>query len=252
MTKRQLLKNGMKYQFKNEVKDDTHILTLSGVVAKPDWLDKLLEVETINAEAIAEALNDVDKDILVRINSGGGDVFEGIEIYNYLKNHSSKITVEITALAASAASIIAMSGDEVVMDTGSTMMIHQASTIAWGDKSELQKAMNALETIDGSLVDIYNERSGIDKAELDDLLVNETWFTADEAVKKGLADRKSSRQAETPVEPPEEGEEDTSDMENVLNLLKKQDEQMVAMTNEITALKQNKIQNQEPKKRLFF
>ncbi|AKG74370.1 head maturation protease, ClpP-related [Salinicoccus halodurans] len=254
MTKQQLIKNGMKYQFKNEVQDDKHVLTLSGVVAKPDWLDRLFETETINAEDIAEALDDVDKDILIRLNSGGGDVFVGIEIYNYLKNHPSHITIEITALAASAASIIAQAADELIMDTGSSLMIHQASTFAWGDKTELKKTLNALETIDGSLVDIYNERTGIDTAELDELLTGETWFTADEAVEKGFADRKSSRQAQQTVETPEEEpsvpEEATN--EKVLNLLKQQTEKMTAMTNEISALKQNNPQNQEPKRRLYF
>ncbi|WP_271401446.1 head maturation protease, ClpP-related [Salinicoccus roseus] len=206
MKREQLIKNGMKYEFKNEVQSDTHILTLSGVVAKPDLWDMIMENETINAQDIASALDDVETDILVRINSGGGDVFEGIEIYNYLKNHPSKVTVEVTAVAASAASIITMAGDEVIMDTGSSLMIHEASTFAWGNKGELKKAINALETIDGSLADIYNERTGIDKAELDELLTGETWFTADEAVEKGFADRKSSRRAPEMVETPEEEE----------------------------------------------
>ena len=130
MKREQLIKNGLKYQFKNEVQDDTHILTLSGIVAKPDLFDILLDNETINAKSVAEALNDVDKNIVVRINSGGGDGYEGIEIYNYLKNHPSHVTVEVTGLAASAASIIAMAGDKVVMNTGTSMMIHEASTIA--------------------------------------------------------------------------------------------------------------------------
>lgn len=209
MTREKLMKNGLKYQFKNEVKNNKFILTLSGVVAKPDWIDRMLEIETINATDIANALDDVEMDVHVKINSGGGDAFEGIEIYNYLKNHSSHVTVEVTALAASAASIITMAGDEVIMDTGSSMMIHQAATIAWGDKVELQKSINALETVDGSLVDIYKERTGLSKEELDGLLVKETWMTADEAVGKGFADRKSSKQAETP----DDLEEDDLDQE---------------------------------------
>ncbi|SDX65006.1 head maturation protease, ClpP-related [Salimicrobium album] len=196
MTREQLIKNGMKYQFTNEVRDNKHILTLSGVVAKPDWIDRMLEIKTINAEDIAKELDDVDMDIHIKLNSGGGDAFEGIEIYNYLKNHPSHVTIEVTALAASAASIISMGADDIVMNTGTSMMIHQASTIAWGDKTDLNKAINALETIDGSLVDIYEEQTGLSKEELDDLLVKESWFTADEAVEKGFANRKSSKRAE--------------------------------------------------------
>lgn len=254
MTKKQMIKNGLKYQFKNEVQNDKHILTLSGVVAKPDWLDRMLDLETINGQDIATALDDVDKDIHVKINSGGGDAFEGIEIYNYLKNHSSHVTVEVTALAASAASIIAMAGDEVVMDTGSSLMIHQASTMAWGDKVELGKAINALETIDGSLVDIYMERTGLAKEELDELLTNETWFTADEAVEKGFADKKSSKQAETTESPeePEEGQVTASvnvkitDMEEFKSMMNDMQKEISAIKNE------NKPQNQEPKRRLYF
>jgi ATP-dependent protease ClpP protease subunit len=255
MTRQQLMKNGMRYQFKNEVQGDKHVLTLSGVVAKPDWIDRMLDIETINAQDIAEALDDVDMDVLIRLNSGGGDAFEGIEIYNYLKNHPSHITIEVTALAASAASIIAESGDEVIMDTGSSMMIHEASTIAWGNKNEIRKTLNALETIDDSIVDIYMERTGLSKEELDELLSNETWMTADEAVQKGFADRKSSRQAiqeiDDPVAAPEM--EPTPENNKVLDMLSKQDEKITAMNQKITAMtKQNTAQNQEPKRRLYF
>lgn len=251
MTKKQMIKNGLKYQFKNESRDDKHILTLSGVVAKPDWIDRMLDIETINAQDIADALDDVNKDILIKLNSGGGDAFEGIEIYNYLKNHESHVTIEVTALAASAASIIAMSGDEIVMDTGSSMMIHQASTLAWGDKGELSKAINALETIDGSLVDIYAEQTGLDKTELDELLVNETWFTADEAVEKGFAHRKSTRQAVSPEA--EEKEPFTASVNVSITDMEEFKNMMSAVQNEIKEIKNNtKPQNQEPKKRLYF
>lgn len=230
MTKKQLIQNGLQYQFKNEVEDGEHILTLSGFVGEPDLFDMLMGVDTINPQDVAKSLDDVDGDIRIRLNSGGGDVFAGIEIYNYLKNHPSNVTVEITALAASAASIIAMAGDKVIMDTGSSMMIHQASTVAWGDKSELQKAMSALETIDGSLVDIYAERTGMDAAELETLLTGETWFTADEAVEKGFADEKSSKQAETDetVETPEEDGEKVVALENKIASL----EQKITAMNE--------------------
>lgn len=248
MTRKQLIKNGLKYQFKNEIKGDKHILTLSGVVAKPDFWDMIMDNKTINSADITKALDDVDKDIHIKLNSGGGDAFEGIEIYNYLKNHPSHVTIEITSLAASAASIIAMSADELIMDTGTSMMIHQASTFAWGDKSELSKTMNALETIDDSLIDIYKERTGKDYEVLSEYLAKETWFTADEAVSEGFADKKSSKQAVTPqVVEPEEDDVESPEMQNVLNLLKEQSEKISAMTNQMKT-----IQNQEPKRRLYF
>lgn len=233
MKREQLIKNGLKYQFKNEVQDDTHILTLSGIVAKPDLFDILLDNETINAKSVAEALDDVDKNIVVRINSGGGDGYEGIEIYNYLKNHPSHVTVEVTGLAASAASIIAMAGDKVVMNTGTSMMIHEASTIAWGNKTDLYKAIDMLETADASLVDIYAERTGLSAEELNNLVGKETWLTADEAVAKGFADEKSSKKAEGA----EEEAPLVASADAKVTDLEEFKEMMASMQNEIKAIK---------------
>lgn len=230
MEKKQLIKNSLKYQFKNEVEEEKHILTLSGFVGEPDLFDMIMGVETISPQDVRNVLDDVDKDIHVKINSGGGDVFAGIEIYNYLKGHSSNVTIEVTALAGSAASIIAMAGDKIVMDTGSSMMIHEAATIAIGTKSEIQKTMNALETIDGSLIDIYAERTGLSADELSKLIVAETWLTADEAVEKGFADEKSTKQAET-VETPEK------DNEKVVALESK----IASLEEKISALSDDKV-----------
>lgn len=179
------LKN-VPFEFKNEVVNETTVLTLSGVVGKPyPWEE---ESDTINEKLIENALSDVDGDIVIRLNSQGGDVFEGISICNYLKSLPNKVTIEVTALAASAASIICMGADKVIMDEGSQMMIHEASTIAWGNKSDIQKTLNALETIDKSLISIYQSKTGIDDETLNNLLNAETWFTAQEAVEQGFAD----------------------------------------------------------------
>src|SRR5699024_5916542 len=118
----------------------------------------------------------------------GGDAFEGIEIYNYLKSLKNKVVVEVTSIAASAASIIAMGADEIRMSNGSQLMIHEASTFAVGTKSEMQKTLNALKSMDNSIVDIYHERTGLDKTEILQLMEEETWFTSEEAVKYKFAD----------------------------------------------------------------
>lgn len=173
------------YVFTNEVSETEHKLTLSGTVGKDSWWS---EEKRINAKNIREALDNVNVPITILLNSPGGDVFEGIEIYNYLKNHEQKITIEVTGLAASAASVIAMGADKVVMNTGTSMMIHEASTVAWGNKSEIQKALNALETIDTSLIDVYVEKTNKSNEDVSAWLTAEEWFTADEAVDNGLAD----------------------------------------------------------------
>ena len=192
----------IKPEITNEVTASGHVLTLSGSVRKKAWYDDE-NTEYINIEAISDSLEDVDGDITIRLNSGGGDVFEGIEVYNYLKSLDNHITIEVTALAASAASIIAMAGDEIKMCTGSTMMVHEASTIAWGNKADIQKVLNSLDTIDESLVSIYAERTGADKETINGWIEGETWFTADEAIKVGLADSKREKEKveDTSIDP---------------------------------------------------
>lgn len=173
-------------KFKNEIKNNTHILTLNGVVASDDFDD------TISSKFVENSLKNTDKNIVIKLSSGGGDAFEGINIYNYLKSLKNHVTVEITSVAASAASIIAMGADKIIMHTGANMMIHEASTFAFGNKSDIRKTLNALESVDNSLVDIYRNKTGLDRNELQDLITNETWLTSDEAVEKGFADEKYS------------------------------------------------------------
>lgn len=195
-TKKELIKATSKYSFKNEVQDDKVILTLGGPVAEAS----IFADETINSTDIANVLDDVGKDVVIRLNSPGGDVFQGIEIHNYLKNHPSNITVEVTALAASAASIIAMAADSIVMEKGASIMIHEAATLAIGNKADIKKTLNALETIDESIVDIYQEKTNLDREEISQMMAEETWFTAKDAVDKGFAD-KTKEKVETPKEP---------------------------------------------------
>ena len=189
----------IKPEITNEVTDGGHVLTLSGRVSKNYWEDD----NNINVETVSNELSAIEGNITIRLNSGGGDVFEGIEIYNYLKSLDNHITIEVTALAASAASIIAMAGDEIKMCTGSTMMVHEASTIAWGNKADIQKVLNSLDTIDESLVSIYAERTGADKETINGWIEGETWFTADEAIKVGLADSKREKEKveDTSIDP---------------------------------------------------
>lgn len=172
---------------KNEVTDSEHILTLSGVVAKDSIFD--YDGDLINMKTISDSLESIgNRKLLIKLNSYGGDAFEGIEIYNYLKSLKNKVVVEVTSIAASAASIIAMGADEIRMSNGSQLMIHEASTFAVGTKSEMQKTLNALKSMDNSIVDIYHEKTGLDKTEILQLMEEETWFTSEEAVKHKFAD----------------------------------------------------------------
>lgn len=183
------------FQFTNEIHNGKHILTLSGNVQKKYWNDD----DVINAKDIRETLDPVTDDIVIKLNSPGGDAFEGIEIYNYLKSHSSKVTVEVIGLAASAATFILAGADEVIMNVGTSLMIHEASTLTWGNKQDIQKTLNALETIDESILSIYSEQTGQTHEQLENWMNEEKWFTADEAVEFGFANSvKREKQQEEP------------------------------------------------------
>lgn len=179
-----LIENNIPFEVTNVVGEDSVELTLSGYVYER-WTE---DDNAIDAKLVRNALDGVDKPIVIKLNSPGGDVFQGIEIYNYLKNHTSHVTVEVTGLAASAASIIAMGADEIIMNTGTSLMVHEASAYARGTKTDIKKVLNALDTIDKSIVDIYVEKTNRTDVEINNWINDEKWFTAEEAVEFGLAD----------------------------------------------------------------
>jgi ATP-dependent Clp protease protease subunit len=137
-----------------------------------------------------KALGDV-KEIDVRINSEGGDVFQGRTIYTLLKEHKAKTTVHVDGLAASIASLIAMAGDEILMAEGSFMMIHNPWTFAIGDANEMRRTADLLDTIAGTMIDTYAERSGAKRDDIVKWCNAETWMTAAETVERGFADKMS-------------------------------------------------------------
>lgn len=148
----------------------------------------------VSAQGFVKALRDIgaDTDIVVRVNSPGGSVFGGRAIETALREHKGKVTVHVDGMAASAASFVAMAGDEIVMSQGAMMMIHKAWTIAFGNADDLVSTAELLEKIDGTLAKTYADRSGkADAEKFAELMSAETWFTADEAVEIGLADRVS-------------------------------------------------------------
>jgi ATP-dependent Clp protease protease subunit len=126
--------------------------------------------------------------IHVRINSPGGDVFDGRTIAHALKNHAARVVVHVDGLAASIASIVALAGDEVRMAEGSFLMIHNPWVLAIGDAKDLRKTAEVLDKLEVSLRDTYVARSGIDAAEIQQMMDEETWMDAEEAVALGFAD----------------------------------------------------------------
>ena len=143
----------------------------------------------VTANRISAALRSIgNRDVIVRINSPGGDMFEGIAIYNLLRTHPAKVTVEVLGWAASAASIIAMAGDVIRMGLGSFMMVHNAWGLVIGNRHDLREAASLFDEFDAALADIYDARTGIDRVGIERLMDAETFMTAAQAVEYGFAD----------------------------------------------------------------
>lgn len=144
-----------------------------------------------------KALGNISE-IVLRINSPGGEVFDGFAIYNALKEHAARIVVHIDGLAASIASVIAMAGDEIIMGEGAMMMIHDPWTIALGDADDMRKVAEMLDKVGEGLIDAYVTRTKQSRAVVDEWMKAETWFTADEAIEHGFADKRN-RTEDTPA-----------------------------------------------------
>lgn len=154
--------------------------------------------EGVTARRIGAALRSIgDKPVVVNLNSPGGDFFEGVAIYNLLRSHSAKVTVNVMGIAASAASVIAMAGDEINMGEGTHLMIHNAWVVAAGNRHDMVEAAAYLEPFDNAMRDLYAARTGMDEKKIAKMMDDETYIGASEAVEKGFATGKLDRAAIT-------------------------------------------------------
>ena len=160
-------------------------------VIDPDWGISALSV--IAAIAQAGAVGTLN----IHINSPGGSVFEGRAIMAALSAYPGKTVAHIDSLCASAATSIALACNEVVMSQGAFFMIHNAQSMAWGDKAALRATADMLEKIEGAIVADYVNKTGKDVAEITAWMDAETWFTADEALAAGFVDRIADNAAKT-------------------------------------------------------
>lgn len=159
------------------------ILELNGTIAEESWFD-----DDITPQLFKDELNAGVGDITVWINSPGGDCIAAAQIYNMLTNYKGKVTVKIDGIAASAASVISMAGDKVLMSPVSMMMIHNPATIAFGDHAEMQKAIDMLSEVKESIINAYEIKTGMSRAKLSHLMDAESWMNANKAVELGFAD----------------------------------------------------------------
>ncbi len=163
------------------------------------WTDEIIESET-SANHFREELEKYPNVVQINlyINSYGGSVFEGTAIYNQLKRHPAHKTVYVDGFACSIASVIAMAGDEIVMPKNTMMMIHNAWMGAMGNAAELRKAADDLETINAAGRQAYLLKAGgkLDEGTLATMMDAETWLTAEECIRYGLADRFAEEDAD--------------------------------------------------------
>ncbi len=131
--------------------------------------------------------------LTLKINSPGGSVFEGFTIYNELAQFKGDLTVEVVGMAASIASVIAMAGDKIKISNNGRVMIHNASTFAYGNKFAMQELYDWLDSIDGDMIDIYASKTGGDRKQIENWLDAETWFKGQKAVDAGFADEVTSK-----------------------------------------------------------
>ena len=163
--------------------------------------------DEVTPKAFREELNAGTEDITVWINSPGGNVFAAAEIYTMLRDYPGSVTVKIDAIAASAASVIAMAGSKVLMSPVAMLMIHDPSTIAMGNTKDMEKAIATLNEVKESIINAYAAKSGLSHNRISKLMENETWMNAKKAVELGFADEILFEAVE-PDEPEEDPEEE--------------------------------------------
>lgn len=166
------------------------ILTLSGVIAEESWFD-----DEVTPKIFRDELMSGEGDITVWINSPGGDCIAAAQIYNMLLEYKGNVTIKIDGIAASAASVVAMAGNKVIMSPVSMLMIHNPMTMAAGDTTEMKKAISMLTEVKESIINAYELKTGMGRDKIAKLMDAETWMDANKAVELGFADEILSRES---------------------------------------------------------
>ena len=174
-----------------ETQSQERILFLNGTIAEESWFD-----DDVTPALFKDEFNSCEGDITVWINSPGGDCIAAAQIYNMLMDYKGNVTVKIDGIAASAASVIAMAGNKVIVSPVSMIMIHNPATIAAGDTAEMQKAIAMLDEVKESIINAYEIKTGLSRARLSHLMDAETWMDANSAIELGFADEIMQRNTE--------------------------------------------------------
>lgn len=182
------------YRFKNIAADEAELLLYDEIGGFGTYAeDFLTELKAVTAPKLR-----------VKVNSPGGSVFEGVALANALRSHPAEVTVQVDGIAASIASVIAMAADRVVVQPQAMLMVHDASGVCLGNAQDMQDMAALLDKISNNIADAYTAKAGGDAGDWRDVMRAETWFTAEEAVKAGLADEVvSSKKQQQPEAEPE-------------------------------------------------
>ena len=182
------MKNSKKFWNWLDVKNEAdtpeeRVLEINGEIASESWFD-----DDVTPKLFKDELLSGTGPITIWLNSPGGDCIAASQIYSMLMDYAGEVTIKIDGIAASAASVIAMAGTKVLMAPTALMMIHNPMTMAWGDKSEMTKAIEMLDEVKESIVNAYEIKTGMSRAKISHLMDSETWMNANKAIELGFAD----------------------------------------------------------------
>ena len=190
---------------KNEETNETELI-FNGPISEESWFG-----DEITPALFRDELAKISGNLTVWLSSPGGDVFAASQIYTMLRNHKGKVTVKIDGIAASAASVVAMAGDETLISPTGMMMIHNPSTVAMGNKADMEKAISLLEEVKETILNAYEDKTHLSRTRLSHLMDEETWFNAKKAKQLGFVDGILFAERKLPFE--EEPEEDEPEKE---------------------------------------
>lgn len=191
-------------------------LIFNGPISEETWFG-----DEITPAMFRNELAKISGDLTVWLNSPGGDVFAASQIYTMLRSHKGKVTVKIDGIAASAASVVAMAGDETLIAPTGMLMIHNPATAAFGNKEAMQKAIELLDEVKESIINAYEEKSGLSRSKIARMMDEETWLNAKKAQSLGLVDGilfasgqlSAGLRSQPKQDEPDEGDEDTPEEE---------------------------------------
>lgn len=167
-------------------------ISVKGAIIDNDdqWIYDWFEVEATSPKKVIDLINQAknNEDLEVEINSGGGSVFAGSEIYTALKSYSGKVITKVVGLAASAASVVAMAGDIVLITPTGQLMIHNASGGFGGDYRDMEKGVEILKNVNTTIANAYRLKTGLSNEELLEMMNKETWLTPQQALEKKFVD----------------------------------------------------------------